>query len=325
MKTENRHLPRQQATALTVTCFLAAILWLAPGPVKAHGAAAEADAMPLHWKVVPVADGLYMLIGEGGFTGGNLGLSVGDDGVVLIDDAMPSTLDIMNKAVQAVTAKPVDFLINTHIHGDHTGNNAHFGKKHSHIIAHKNVRRRFLSEGVSTPQGAQTVPEAALPVITFDQAVDLHLNGQDMHVFHLPHAHTDGDAAIYFSPANVLHTGDVLFNRLFPFIDYSKGGSLDGYISAQKTLLKAVDEQTRIIPGHGVLAGKNDLAASIHMLETARDRIAELIKQGKSLEEIKASQPLAEFKDWSWSFIDSNKMVEQVYNGLQPVTPAHDH
>ena len=304
--------------------LLAVALWLAAGPAGAHGAAAEADALPLHWKVVPVAEGLYMLIGEGGFTGGNLGLSVGDDGVVLIDDAMPSTLDIMNRAVHGVTDRPIDFLINTHIHGDHTGNNAHFGQQHSHIIAHSNVRRRFLSEGVSTPQGTRTVPKAALPVITFDQAVDLHLNGQDMHVFHLPHAHTDGDAAIYFSPANVLHTGDVLFNRIFPFIDYSKGGSLDGYIHAQKTLLKAVDDQTRIIPGHGVLANKKDLAASIHMLETARDRIAALIKQGKTLDEIKAAKPLAEFKDWSWSFIDSDKMVQQVYTGLKTATTGHN-
>ncbi len=288
-----------------------------PAPSSAHGAAAEADSQPLRWRVVPVAAGLSMLIGEGGFTGGNLGLSVGEDGVVLIDDAMPSTLGIMNQAIEQVNHKPIDFLINTHIHGDHTGNNAHFGQQHTHIIAQGNVRKRFLSEGVTTADGTKTTPQAALPVITFEDSLDLHLNGQDAHVFHLPHAHTDGDAAIYFSPANVLHTGDVLFNRLFPFIDYSKGGSLDGYIAAQNTLLKAVDDQTKIIPGHGVLANKKDLENSIHMLETARQRIGDLMRQGKSLEEIKAARPLQPFANWSWDFITTDKMVEQVYQGIQ--------
>lgn len=310
---------------LSLTAMLVVLAWmLTAGPARAHGAAAEADTQPLRWQVVPVADGLYMLVGEGGFTGGNLGLSVGDDGVVLIDDAMPSTLAIMNQAIESITHKPIDFLVNTHIHGDHTGNNAFFGQQHSHIIAHKNVRQRFLRDGITDSHGTKTAPGAALPVITFSQSIDLHLNGQDAHVFHLPRAHTDGDAAIYFSPANVLHTGDVLFNRIFPFIDYGKGGTLAGYIQAQKTLLKAVDQQTRIIPGHGPLASKEDLVASIHMLETARDRIAALIAQGKNLEAVIASKPLADFDSWSWSFISSDKMVEQVYRGLQAQQGAND-
>ena len=299
----------------TVSVLLAGLLFTCLA--LAHGSAAEVDAQPLRWQVEPVADGLYMLKGEGGFTGGNLGLSVGEDGVVLIDDAMPSTLEIMNQAIVGITQKPIDFLINTHIHGDHTGNNAHFGQKRAHIIAHDNVRRRFLSEGVKISEGTRTAPQAALPVITFEDAVTIHLNGQDAHVFHLPAAHTDGDAAIYFSPANVLHTGDLLFNRMFPFIDYGAGGTLDGYIQAQKTLLKSVDEQTRIIPGHGVLANMQDLKNSIHMLETAQARVGELMRQGKKLSEIKAADPLKEFAHWSWPFITTEKMIEQVYNGIK--------
>ncbi len=305
--------------------LLVAILCLLNLTAGAHGAADEPDKTPLRWQVVPVADGLYMLIGQGGFTGGNLGLSVGEDGVVLIDDAMPATLGIMNEAIKSVTKRPIDFLVNTHIHGDHTGNNAHFGQQHTHIIAHENVRRQFLDKGIRLPDGSHaTAPKSVLPVITFSQSVDLHLNGQDAHVFHLPRAHTDGDAAIYFSPANVLHTGDVLFNRIYPFIDYANGGTLDGYIQAQKTLLQSVDDHTRIIPGHGKLANKQDLEASIHMLETAKARIAALIKAGKSLDDIQTARPLAEFDGWSWAFIDSRKMTEQVYRGLRMQTTSAD-
>ena len=275
------------------------------------------EVVPLSWKTEKVADGLYMLSGVGGFTGGNLGLSIGDDGVILIDDAMPSTLDIMNKAIAKITTKPIDFLINTHVHGDHTGNNEFFGNKHVHIVAHENMRKHMLKKGLQTAEGKKEMPRNALPVITFSESMDFHLNGKDAHVFHLAHAHTDGDIAIYFKNVNVMHMGDTFFNKIFPFIDYNSGGSLDGYIAAQKSIAKIVDDKTRIIPGHGVLANKQDLLNSIAMLEEAKTTMQELIKQGKTEEQAMQLDPLAKkYSKWSWGFIDSKKMAQQIYKGL---------
>jgi len=270
----------------------------------------------LKWQAIQVAENLYMLMGVGGFTGGNLGLSVGEDGVVLIDDAMPTTLDIMNQALAEITPKSIDFLINTHVHGDHAGNNETMGKNGAAIVAHQNLRKHLLTKGIQTPDGKIEAPKKSLPVITFSESVDFHLNGIEAHIFHLPHAHTDGDAAVHFTTANVIHMGDTLFNRMFPYIDFSSGGSLDGYIEAQKTVLGLVDEKTKIIPGHGVLANKQDLQNSIAMLEEARTIISELIQQDKSEEQVLKLNPLSKFNKWSWAFITTEKMTKQIYKGI---------
>jgi len=270
----------------------------------------------MSWDAIKVADNLYMLIGVGGFTGGNLAISIGDDGVILIDDAMPSTLDIMNKALAEITPNSIDFLINTHVHGDHTGNNEVMGNNGARIVAHKNMRRHLLSKGVQTPNGKMDAPKKSLPVITFSESMDFHLNELDAHVFHLPHAHTDGDAAVHFTNVNVIHMGDTLFNKIFPFIDFDSGGSLDGYIEAQKTVLGLVDENTKIIPGHGVLANKKDLENSIAMLEDARAIIGKLVDDGKTQEQIVKLNPLAKYDAWSWGFITTEKMTKQIYKGV---------
>ena len=275
----------------------------------------------LSWQATELADGLYMLMGVGGFTGGNLGLSIGEDGVILIDDAMPSTLDIMNKALADITPKDIDFLINTHVHGDHTGNNKTMGDKGVHIVGHENLRKHLLKKGVTNAKGKQIdAPKSSLPMITFSKSMDFHLNGIDAHIFHLPHAHTDGDAAIHFTNVNVIHMGDTMFNKMFPYIDFNSGGSLDGYIEAQKTVLGLVNDETKIIPGHGPLANKADLEASIAMLEDARSMVAALIKEGKTEKEIVNLNPLeAKYKDWHWSFITIQKMTKQIYRGLTTV------
>jgi glyoxylase-like metal-dependent hydrolase (beta-lactamase superfamily II) len=271
----------------------------------------------LSWQATQVADGLYMLMGVGGFTGGNLGLSVGEDGVILIDDAMPSTLEIMNKALSGITTESIDFLINTHVHGDHTGNNKTLGAKGVHIVAHENLRKHLLSKGVQTAEGKIDAPKSSLPIITFAESMNFHLNGNDAHIFHLPHAHTDGDAAIHFTNANVIHMGDTFFNGIFPYIDYSSGGSLDGFIEAQKTVLGLVDDNTKIIPGHGPLANKADLENSIAMLEAARSVVAQLVSAGKTEAEIVALNPLqADYEKWAWGFITLEKMTKQVYKGV---------
>ncbi len=271
----------------------------------------------MSWDAIKVADNLYMLIGVGGFTGGNLAISVGDDGVILIDDAMPSTLDIMNKALAKITPSSIDFLINTHVHGDHTGNNEYMGKKGAWIVAQKNMLRHLLTKGVQGPDGKKiNAPKDSLPVITFSESMDFHLNSLDAHIFHLPHAHTDGDAAVHFTNVNVIHMGDTLFNKIFPYIDFGSGGSLDGYIEAQKTVLGLVDENTKIIPGHGVLANKKHLENSIAMLEDARAIISKLVDEGKTQEEIVKLNPLAKYDAWSWSFITTEKMTKQIYKGV---------
>ena len=276
------------------------------------------DEVKLSWQATEVAEGLYMLSGVGGFTGGNLGLSIGEDGVVLIDDAMPSTLDIMNKAIADITPEEINFLINTHVHGDHTGNNKTMGEKGAYIVAHENLRKHLLVKGVKTAKGREDAPKSSLPVITFAESMNFYLNGKDAHIFHLPHAHTDGDAAIHFTNVNVIHMGDTLFNKMFPYIDYASGGSLDGYIEAQKTVLGLVDDDTKIIPGHGPLANKGDLAASIAMLEDARSMVAKLIAEGKTEKEIINLNPLkAKYESWHWGFITIQKMTEQVFQGLK--------
>jgi glyoxylase-like metal-dependent hydrolase (beta-lactamase superfamily II) len=272
----------------------------------------------MSWQATQVADGLYMLMGVGGFTGGNLGLSVGEDGVILIDDAMPSSLDIMNKALADITTNDIDFLINTHVHGDHTGNNKTLGDKGAHIVAHQNLRKHLLDKGVTGADGKQMdAPKSALPMITFEESMDFHLNGNHAHIFHLPNAHTDGDSAIHFTDANVIHMGDTFFNKMFPYIDFNSGGTLEGFIQAQKTVLALVNDETKIIPGHGPLANKQDLVDSIAMLEEAKSMIGQLIKDGKTEKEIVNLNPLeAKYKSWHWGFITIQKMTKQVYRGL---------
>ncbi len=272
----------------------------------------------LNFKSQEVAPGIYMISGVGGFTGGNIGLSIGDDGVVMIDDSMPPLLDKMKKAVAAITDKPVDFLINTHVHGDHTGNNESMGKDGTRIVAHDNLRINMLTKGIATPKGRVKAPKNALPVITFSHSMSFHLNGEDARIFHVEHAHTDGDAVIHYKNANIFHTGDTFFNGMFPYIDIDNGGSVDGYIKAQKTILSLSDENTKIIPGHGPLAKKADLKAAVDMLIESKKLISKAIKDGLSEDKVVKMNPLKKFHDkWNWGFITTERMTRQVYKSLK--------
>ncbi len=275
---------------------------------------ASADEKPtLSFSTTDLGAGLYMVSGVGGFTGGNIGLSIGEDGVILIDDSMPPLMDLLSQSIKAITDKPIDFLINTHVHGDHTGNNQSFGSDGAHIIAHENLRKHLIDKGI---KGAEA-PNAALPVITFSESMNFHLNGQTARVFHTPAAHTDGDAVIYFKEANIIHAGDTFFNGMFPFIDFDNGGTLDGYIQAQQKIVSLANDNTQIIPGHGALADRSDLQASIDMLQTAKNAIQKLRQSGKSDSEILASNPLQMLhENWNWSFITTEKMTQQILMGL---------
>lgn len=262
----------------------------------------------ISFKSTELAPGLFMLEGQGGFTGGNLGLLVGEDGVVLIDDGVPNLTANTMAAIEKLTDDPVNFLINTHAHGDHTGGNAGFRGRGATIVAHDKLRRALLADAEFPRQG--------LPELTFDESVTLHLNGHTAHVFHIPGAHTDGDAAIHFTEANVIHTGDVMFNRLFPFIDLDGGGDLDGFIAGQQMILSRADDSSKIIPGHGPLAGKADLKAAVDMLIDARARVKKLVDAGKSKEQVLAENPLSIYDSWSWDFITTARMTETIYRSL---------
>ena len=262
----------------------------------------------LSWSVTEVEPGLYMFEGQGGFTGGNLGLSMGGDGVVLIDDGLPNISAMTISSVEEITGQPVNFLINTHAHGDHTGANADLHTKGATVVAHDNLRAALLED--------EAFPAAGLPELTFNDSMTFHLNGHTAFVFHIPAAHTSGDSAILFTDVNVLHTGDVMFNKIFPFIDLDGGGSVDGFIAGQQRMLSMIDDETKVIPGHGPLASKADLQSAVDMLVDAQSKVRALVEGGQSLDEIKAANPLAQYESWSWDFITTERMTETLYRSL---------
>ncbi len=266
----------------------------------------------------------YMMVGAGG----NLGVSIGDDAVFVIDDQYAPMTPKITAAIKALTDKPVRFVLNTHWHGDHTGGNESLGKAGSLIVAHENVRRRL-----STDQFIQLFkmqvpasPKVALPVVTFTSDVTFHLNGDGIFVFHVPKAHTDGDAIVHFRNSNVIHMGDTFFNGLYPFIDTSSGGAPDGVIAAADRALALADDKTRIIPGHGPVSTKADLKVYRDMLATVNGRVKAMMKEGKKLEDILAARPSAEFDDkWGKAFISPGRFIEMLVIAQTPAiatTPA---
>jgi len=281
------------------------ILPIAFGLLAFCAAAAQDE---ISFKATDLGDGITMLEGVGGFAGGNLGVLAGEDGVVLIDDGLEALSDKVIAAVGDAAGAPVDFVVNTHVHGDHVGGNAALHAAGARIVAHDRVRERMV---------ADESDHAALPELTFSSDMTFHLNGHRAQAVHVHHAHTDGDALIVFPDANVIHTGDVLVNGLFPFIDLDSGGSVDGYVEAQTKIIDLADADTRIIPGHGPLANRADLVRARDMLVDARERVQALLDDGLSQEEILAENPLADYHDdWNWGFITTERMTEQLVRAL---------
>jgi len=215
-------------------------------------------------------------------------------------------------AATALAGGPIDFVINTHLHGDHVGGNEALADSGAVIYAHDNIRKRLLEN----PDDAGG--PAGLPVITFSDEVTFHVNGLAAFVFHVEHAHTDGDAVIEFRGSNVIHAGDVHFNYVFPFIDLDNGGSVAGFLAAQRRILAMSDDDTVIIPGHGkIVASKNDLQAAIDMLVDAQARVEALVLDGKTEEEVLAANPLSAYHDtWNWNFITTERMTRTLYRSL---------
>lgn len=282
--------------------------------------AAAQDFSKVEIATTKLSDTVYLLVGSGG----NLALSAGEDAAFLVDDQYAPLTAKIAAAVRAVTPKPVGFVLNTHWHFDHTGGNENLGKAGTVIVAHDNVRKRMDSEQLIEFLGMKTKPspKAALPVITFSADTTFHLNGEAIHAFHAPRAHTDGDSIVVFRGSNVIHMGDVYFNGMYPFIDTSSGGTVDGVIAAADRAIALADDATKIIPGHGPLSNRAELKAYRDMLATVSGRIRQLLKEGKRLEEIVAAGVSADLDEkWGKGFIPPPKFVEMLVRNIIRNTP----
>jgi len=267
-------------------------------------------------KTIKLGHGIYMLMGSGG----NIGVSVGDDGVFMIDDQFAPLAPKIKTAIAKLSKKPVKFMINTHWHFDHTGSNESFAKDGVIIVAHNNVRKRMSKDGFikAFNKKVPASPAVALPIISFSDEITFHFNSLDIEVIHKSNAHTDGDSLVFFKSANVIHMGDTFFNGLYPFIDASSEGSIDGMIKAADYVLSIADDKTKIIPGHGPLGDKKSLKAYRKMLVTVRDRMQKLMDEGKSLEQIIALKPNADFdKTWGQAFLKPDVFLK-ILNSAMP-------
>lgn len=290
---------------LAALCGFATCAWAQPAP----------DYGKVEVKSQQLAAHLYMLSGAGG----NMALLTGDDGAVLVDDQFAPLAPKIRAAVALLTDRPVRFVINTHWHPDHTGGNEAFGGTGSVIVAHRNTRERMSTKQLVDLFNVEVPPvsAAALPVVTFDQSVQLHLDGEVISVEHLPSAHTDSDAVLYFAKADVVHMGDVFVLGSYPFIDLGTGGSIDGVIAGSAAVLARTGPATRIIPGHGALATRQDLQDYHDMLVTVRERVATSVRKGRSLQQVLEARPTAEF-DARYARVGTRPdgWVQRVYTDL---------
>jgi cyclase len=290
-------------------------LWCAVAFTFAGSAALAQSPRDVRITIEKVADNVYVLFGQGG----NIGVCVGEDGVFMIDDQFAPLTGKITEAVATLSEKPIRFVINTHWHGDHTGGNENLGKAGSIIVAHENVRvamseDRFIE---AFNMNSPAAPKDALPVITFTESIDFHLNGEHIHVFHVDPAHTDGDSMIWFEKANVVHMGDTFFNGFYPFIDASSGGWIGGMIAAADVVINHANDETKIIPGHGPVATAADLKASRAMLATVQASIEALIDAGKTRDEVIAAKPTAVLDaEWGDGFLQPDVWVGIVYDGI---------
>jgi cyclase len=278
--------------------------------------AQDQDFSKVQMKVSKVAGKVYMLQGAGG----NIGVSVGDDGIVIVDDQYAPLAEKIQAALKGITDKPVRFVINTHYHGDHTGGNAYF-QKQAPIIAQDNVRKRLESGGAAGNGGSvhmenKPAPHDALPIITFDHDVTVHLNGEDIRALHFPAGHTDGDSIIFFPHSNVVHMGDDFVTYGFPFIDVDSGGSINGMIDAVAKVISDLPPDVKVIPGHGAVSTLDDMRAYLEMLIQTRDVVQNALKEDKTLDQMKEAKLLDPWKKYSGQFINEDTFLETLYNSL---------
>jgi glyoxylase-like metal-dependent hydrolase (beta-lactamase superfamily II) len=262
-------------------------------------------------KVHPVAGSVYMLEGAGG----NIGVSVGEDGIVIVDDEFAPLAPKIKAALKGISDKPVRFVLNTHWHGDHVGGNVKFGTE-STIIAQENVRERMTTGSNVPGREIKPYPKEALPIITFNDRATVHLNGEDIRAMHFPAGHTDGDSIIYFTKSKVVHMGDDFVRYGFPFVDLESGGSVEGMIAAVDKIIATFPGDTRVIPGHGDLSTVADMKSYADMLRESLARVQNGIKQGKSLDQLKQEKVMTGFEKWNGDFITTDKWIETLYHDL---------
>jgi cyclase len=277
-------------------------------------ASAQQDMSKVEMKAQQLASGVAVLFGAGG----NIGVSYGEDGTILIDDQFAPLTEKIQKAVTDLGAQPVKFLINTHWHGDHSGGNENMGKAGAIIMAHDNVRVRMASDQLTAFGAVKASPKAALPVVTYADGLKLHLNGEEVRVIHVPAAHTDGDSFIHWTKSNVIHMGDLFMLGIsFPFVDTGSGGDVRGFVTAADKVLAIANDQTKIIPGHGAMATKADLQNHRNMIAGVIAKVEAGIKAGKTLDQIKASRPADGYGIKADGFITADAFVETVYKNLK--------
>ena len=263
---------------------------------------AQRDYTRIEIETTHVAGNIYMLKGAGG----NIGVSVGPDGILLVDDQFAPLAEKIRAALKELSERPLKFLLNTHFHGDHTGGNVIFGAE-AHIIAHTNVRKRLQMESPA---------KEGLPVLTFDDSLSIHFNDEEIRVIHFPNSHTDGDSVIFFTGSNVVHMGDLFFSGRFPYVDLNNGGDVEGLIRHLEQLLTELPPDVKLIPGHGPLSDINDLKTYHQTLVETRDLIRGQIEAGKSLEEIKAAGLPQKWRSWGAGFISTGRWIEIVHRSL---------
>ena len=273
-------------------------------------------------KVEQIAPGVAVLFGQGG----NIGLSYGEDGNVLIDDQFAPLTPKILAAVATVDPDPVKFLINTHWHDDHSGGNENLGKAGAVIMAHDNVRVRMASPQTRGDRTTPASPKIALPVVTYQDGLSLHVNGDEIRTIHVHDAHTDGDSFVMWKKANVVHMGDLFFNKVtLPFIDLNSGGNARGLLAAADKVLAMTNAETKYIPGHGPMATRADLVAYRDMLKTVIDTVAGGIKAKKTLAQLQATKPAAKW-EVAGAFISGDAFVKAVYESLsKPAAPHKGH
>jgi glyoxylase-like metal-dependent hydrolase (beta-lactamase superfamily II) len=281
--------------------------------VSLPGLAPGQDFSDVEFTVTPVAGPIHVL--DSG-VGGNIGVSVGADGVLLVDDQFAPLAGKIRKAVEGLGGGELRFILNTHYHGDHTGANPEFGPEAT-IIGHENLRKRLMTDQVLSRGTFEALPSEGWPVITFEEGLSVHFNGEEIRVVHFPHAHTDGDAVVHFTGSNVVHLGDILFAGKFPFVDLEGGGSVDGYIRALETVVETMPADADYIAGHhGPVVGLDAVKESVAMIRETRDIVAKHVGEGMDLEAVKAAGLPEKYASYDWAFITTDRWLETLYRSV---------
>jgi cyclase len=300
--------------------FWVFVVWIAATLLCGPAARAQQDDFSkVQIKTTKVSGNIYMLEGAGG----NIAASVGEDGIVIIDDQFAPLAEKIQAALKdlKITDKPVRFVINTHYHGDHTGGNEAFNNGGATLIAQDNVRKRLQAGGEAGNGGSikmevKPAPKAALPIITFQHDVTAHLNGEDIRAMHFPSGHTDGDSVIFFPKNNVVHMGDDFVRYGFPFIDVAGGGSVQGMIDAMEKVSAQLPPDVKVIPGHGALSNLDDVRAYVKMLKETSGAVQKALNDKKTLAQMKQEKILAPWSKWNGDFVNEDAFIETLYNSL---------